>query len=138
MIIDATNLLVGRLATKVAKLALLGETIDIVNAEKAVISGDPVVTIQKFKQRQDRGAPLIGPYYPKQPHLILRRMIRGMIDYKSARGKEAYGRIKCYRSIPPNFDTSKLVRFEEADVSRLPVYKFVTLERVSQVLGGKV
>jgi len=39
MIIDATNLIAGRLATFVAKKALLGEEIEIVNSEKAVLTG---------------------------------------------------------------------------------------------------
>ena len=49
MIIDATNLLVGRLATVVAKKALLGGKIDIVNAEKAIISGPKRLVINKYK-----------------------------------------------------------------------------------------
>ena len=37
MIIDAKNLVLGRMATVVAKEALLGEKIDIINCEKAVV-----------------------------------------------------------------------------------------------------
>ena len=40
MIIDANNLILGRMATFIAKQALLGEDIKIVNCEKAVITGD--------------------------------------------------------------------------------------------------
>ena len=40
MIIDASNLILGRLATFVAKQALLGEQVFIANCEKSVISGD--------------------------------------------------------------------------------------------------
>ena len=137
MIVDATNLLVGRFATKVAKAALLGEEVHIVNAEKAMISGDPVVTIAKFKQRRDRGAPLIGPYYPKQSHLIVRRMIRGMIDYKSARGKAAFARIKCYRGVPAELEGKETVTFADANISKLPVYKYVSVERITKTIGGK-
>ena len=39
MIIDAKDLIAGRMGAFVAKQLLLGETVDIVNAEKAVISG---------------------------------------------------------------------------------------------------
>ena len=38
MIIDATELIVGRFATVAAKKALLGERIDIINCEKAIIT----------------------------------------------------------------------------------------------------
>ena len=37
---DAEQMIVGRLGAKVAKAALLGEDVIIVNAEKAVITGD--------------------------------------------------------------------------------------------------
>jgi len=37
-VIDSENLLVGRLASMVAKRALAGEEIAVINAEKAVIS----------------------------------------------------------------------------------------------------
>ena len=38
-IIDASGLILGRLASYAAKLALSGEKITVVNCEKAVISG---------------------------------------------------------------------------------------------------
>ncbi|MFH1328337.1 MAG: uL13 family ribosomal protein [Candidatus Bathyarchaeota archaeon] len=38
-IVDATNLIVGRLASSVTKRLLSGEKIVIINAEKAVFSG---------------------------------------------------------------------------------------------------
>jgi len=40
MIIDATNLILGRLGTYVAKKALLGNKIDIVNCENSVVTGN--------------------------------------------------------------------------------------------------
>ena len=57
MLIDANNKIVGRLGTVVAKKALLGEKIDIVNAENAVISGRKDVIFAKFKQKVSRGTP---------------------------------------------------------------------------------
>ena len=39
MIIDANNLILGRLGTYVAKNALLGEKVDIVNCESCVVTG---------------------------------------------------------------------------------------------------
>jgi large subunit ribosomal protein L13 len=40
MIIDATNATLGRLASFVAKQALQGKKVIIVNSEKAIITGD--------------------------------------------------------------------------------------------------
>ena len=49
MILDATNLILGRMATAVAKKALLGEKIDIVNCENAVISGNKYQILERYK-----------------------------------------------------------------------------------------
>lgn len=137
MIIDAKDLVVGRMATVVAKKALLGEKISIVNSEKAVLSGDPKGVIAKFKTRYDRGTPAKGPFIPRQSHMLLKRMIRGMLPYKKARGREAFENIKCYVGIPDEFAKEKLETIEGANVNKLPVIKFITIEKVSKTLGGK-
>ena len=51
MIIDASDMILGRLATYVAKKALLGEKVDIVNCEKAVITGNKKSVFEKYKKR---------------------------------------------------------------------------------------
>ena len=40
VVIDAENAVVGRLASRVAKLALMGEDVLVVNAEKAIMTGN--------------------------------------------------------------------------------------------------
>ena len=62
MLLDANNLIVGRFGTFVAKKALLGERIDIINCEKAVISGRKEEVFAKYKKRRDIGAPRKGPF----------------------------------------------------------------------------
>ncbi|MEM5878414.1 MAG: 50S ribosomal protein L13, partial [Candidatus Aenigmatarchaeota archaeon] len=91
---DATGKILGRLATVVAKQAIKGEQIHVVNCEKAIIVGDPEFTKKKYKQRIERGDPHHGPYFPKTPTGIVKRAIRGMIDYKKQTGKAALKRIK--------------------------------------------
>jgi len=71
MIIDATNLILGRMATYVAKLALEGEKISVVNCSKAVVSGNKKQILKRFKQKRDMGAPLKGPYFPRYPERIV-------------------------------------------------------------------
>jgi large subunit ribosomal protein L13 len=41
VVIDAEGAILGRLSTNVAKRLLQGETVDVVNVEKIVISGKP-------------------------------------------------------------------------------------------------
>ena len=136
MIIDATDLIIGRVATRVAKKALLGETIHIVNAEKAVITGKPQEIIARFKQKREMGAPLVGPYYPRTPERIVKRIIRGMLPYKKERGREALERVKCYVGVPNKFANEKIETIEELNVHNTQ-NKFITILHISKVLGAK-
>ena len=135
MIIDATNLLVGRLASFVAKKALEGEKIDIVNAEKAVISGKKYDILARYKQRVERGDPLKGPYTPKTSDRMLRRMIRGMLPYKQERGKNAFKKVMCYIGVPEEFKNSKIETVNVASASKLKKVKSITFQEISQYLG---
>ena len=65
-VIDAKDLVLGRLATAVAKRALLGESIDIVNCEKAIITGNKKTILKRYQQRRDRGIPTKGPFFPRR------------------------------------------------------------------------
>ncbi len=138
MIIDATNTLVGRMATRVAKASLLGEEIHIVNCDKAVISGDKWFHLHKFKNRADRGNPAAGPFIPKQSHRLVKRIIRGMLPYKNANGKAAMARIRCYVGVPDAFKDQKFESFKEAQLSKLQVLKYVRIGDIAQHLGGKL
>jgi len=137
MIIDATDLVLGRLATIAAKKALLGEKVDIINSEKAVITGDPETTHAKFKRTRDRGVPLQGPYYPKQPDRIVRRTIRGMLPWTKTRGREAFKRVMCYISVPEKLKNEKAETIKEANVSKVPNLKYTTVGDISKLIGGK-
>ena len=100
MIIDATDLILGRLAAFAAKKALLGEKVDVINCEKAIITGNPKTTFAHFKRKFDMGAPLKGPYYPRMPDRIVRRVIRGMLPIRKTRGREAFDNVMCYIGVP--------------------------------------
>jgi large subunit ribosomal protein L13 len=132
--IDAENQIAGRLATKVAKEALKGKHVFIVNAEKAVISGNPVFVIKRYYEMVTRGDPYHGPFYPKIPDRMLKRMIRGMLP-KKPMGRLAYKRIKVYNSVPEEFSKQTFLRPEQSE-SRLGS-KFITLGKLSERLGTK-
>src|SRR3989338_6431062 len=96
MIIDANNLVLGRLGSFVAKKALMGEKIDIVNCESSVITGDRHRIFADYKHRLDRGTPVKGPFFYKMPDRFVKRSIRGMLDHKKERGGKAFKNIKCH------------------------------------------
>jgi large subunit ribosomal protein L13 len=133
--IDATELILGRLASFAAKKALLGEEIKIINSEKAVISGNKRYLLERYKAKFDRGATLFGPYFPRRPERIVRRTIRGMLPFKTSRGRDAYKRVMCYVGVPEELAGQKAITLKEANVSKLPTTRFLTVGYISKHLG---
>lgn len=135
IIIDATSLVAGRIATFAAKKALLGERVVIVNADKAVITGRKEFLKEFFNERKDRGHVYDGPFYPKMADRILRRIIRGMLPYKQERGKNAYKKIMCYIGVPKEFQGKKFETIANADAAKLKTSNFLELAQVSKIIG---
>jgi large subunit ribosomal protein L13 len=135
LFIDAENQIAGRLASKAAKEALKGRCVFIVNAEKAVISGNPVFVIKRYYEMVDRGNAYHGPFYPRIPDRMLRRIIRGMLPYKKPNGKAAFRHIKVYNSVPEEFSKQSFIKPEQSE-STLGS-KFITLGKLSERLGAK-
>ncbi|MBL7160845.1 MAG: 50S ribosomal protein L13 [Candidatus Aenigmarchaeota archaeon] len=100
IVIDAANVVAGRAASTAAKELLKGKKVYMVNAEKAMVNGDPKYTIVHYKEKLARGDPYKGPFYPKVPDRILKRMVRGMLPYKKPMGKNAFKRLRVYSAVP--------------------------------------
>ena len=138
MIINAENLILGRMATHVAKKALLGEKVDIVNCEKAIITGNKENVFNRYKKlATDLGNQFKGPFLSRLPDRFVRRVIRGMLPYHQGKGKEAFKRVMCYISIPSEFKDKKLEKIKEADISRIKSLKYMTVEDVCKFLRGR-
>lgn len=136
-VIDGDGLLVGRLSSVVAKRALAGEEIAVINAEKAVISGSRARVLGNYKHKRERGSREGGPFFPRRPDHILKRTIRGMVPYKRQRGVEAMKRIKIYVGIPCELDGIAAEKLADAHKNRLNTPACVTLGTVSSFLGAK-
>jgi large subunit ribosomal protein L13 len=136
--IDASNLILGRMATVVAKRALSGETIAIVNCEKAVISGKKADIFADYRHRLELGGPHKGPFYPRKADSLVRRTIRGMIPHKQAKGKYALEKITCHIGVPEELAKEKLETIEVASASRLRNAKTVPISDIAIYLGGKL
>ena len=135
-IIDGESLILGRLASAVAKKLLTEKDTEIVivNAERVVISGSKERTFKDYKAKKDRGSKEQGPYYPKMPDRIVTRTVRGMLPYKQAKGRDAFSRLKVYLGIPEDYESGDRVKVEEASAERLS-RKYVTVGEVSEKLG---
>ena len=135
-VINAQNLILGRLASIVAKRALEGEEIAIVNVEKVVISGTRTQVTGTYLKKRQRGSKEGGPFFPRRPDHIMKRTIRGMLPYKRQPGREAFQRVKTYVGIPLEFREIPMETIEEAHVTRLSSPRYVTLESISSYLGS--
>jgi large subunit ribosomal protein L13 len=116
---------------------LSGEEIDIINAERTVVSGSPKTTELKYKTMRTKGSKEKGPYFPKRSDMILRRTIRGMLPYKKAFGRAAFGRLRVYMGTPAELSNVDAETLDSAHKSRLSTIKVTDLERISQRLGAK-
>jgi len=139
-VIDATNAIAGRLSSLVAKRLLNGERIAIVNAEKAVITGDPQRVLSVYMKRVTEWRTYYnpekrGPKIPRTPDRILKRMVRGMLPKRKARGREALRRLRVYIGVPENLKEVKPIKLEEAELRRDDI-KYITLGQLSKLLGG--
>jgi len=135
-IIDGEGLILGRLASAVAKRLLTEKDTEIVivNAERVVISGSKERTFKDYKAKKDRGSKEQGPFYPKMPDRIVKRTIRGMLPYKQAKGRDAFSRLKVYLGIPEDYESGERVKVEKASAERLS-RKYVTVGEMSEKLG---
>ncbi len=138
-VFDATGMVVGRLASKVAKAALLGDNVVIVNCEKAIVSGDRRTTIEAFKEKRKIRTsynPRKGPFHQRRPDKMVRRMIRGMLPWPTPRGKAAYRRIRVFIGVPEKYASAEKIVLEKSKYRSLK-RKFITIEDLSHELGWR-
>lgn len=137
-VIDGTNLLLGRMASVVAKRALKGEKIDVVNAEKVVVSGNKRYLISWYSKKQQRGHTFGGPFFPKQSDRIVRRTIKGMIPHRKSHGRTAYENVMCHIGVPDKFKNEKMETVERAKVTKLPFGRYLAIGEIAKHIGGKI
>lgn len=140
MLIDATDLVLGRMASHVAKRLLEGEKITVINAEKAVISGRRESTFSErdaWMKIRNLVNPRKGPLHPRRPEDLVRRAVRGMLPYKKPRGSRAYRRLRVHVGLPTEFTDSEAKSIPWAHLERLGTRRFITIEKLSKHLGAK-
>lgn len=138
IVLDAKNQILGRLASFTAKRALNGDMVIVLNAEKAVISGrrkNIVVEAKRRLETRTLGTQTHAPVHQKRPDVYLRRVVRGMLPWKKAKGRAAFHRVHVYIGVPEEFSGKAMIRPPAADASRLRV-PYVTLEDLATEIGG--
>jgi large subunit ribosomal protein L13 len=125
------------MASIVAQRALAGEEIAIVNAEKAIVSGNRAHVLANYTTKRERGSREGGPFFPRRPDHIVKRTIRGMLPYKRERGIAAFKRIKTYVGVPVELAGMETETLESAHIDRLSSPRYITIGAISTNLGAK-
>ncbi len=134
MIIDAKNLILGRMAAVAAKQALLGEDVKIVNCEQALITGDKRYIIKQHLDKLKKGQPQQGPFPSRRADYFVRRVVRGMLPYKQPRGRDALSHVKCYVGTPSDVNGAETLKV--AQPSARAKKQSMTVKELCMHLGG--
>ena len=140
VVIDASGQIVGRMATRIAKMLLEGFEVYVINAEKAVFSGRPEMVINAYRLLLDVKTHK-NPYRtkikrPRTPQALIKDAVKGMLPKENSRGREALKRLKVYIGEPElNLNADK-VKFPDADARRLSG-KYITVAEVAKRMGWR-
>jgi large subunit ribosomal protein L13 len=128
------------MATRIAKLLMEGWEVKVINAEKAVLSGDPRMVVRGYQILLDVKVHT-NPYRnkikrPRTPIGIIKDAVKGMLPKHNARGREALRRLKVYIGEPEDVPKEEAIRFPDADAVRLSG-KYITVGEVARRMGWK-
>ncbi len=136
-VIDANGLVLGRLCATVAKMLLSDKDIAVVNAEKAVMTGDKKSIVSRYYVRrnlQEKENPEHSPKWSRRPDFLVKRIIRGMLPYKKSKGKTAFKRLYVFIGTPNELKQEKPIDIKIKSIE--DVYtKYMTVGEVSKLLG---
>ena len=110
IVIDGKGKALGRLASYVAKQALKGEEVGVINCEEVIITGNKKMIEEEFFEKRHRfGSSQKGPKHHKTSEKMVKRAIRGMLpNYREGRGRIAFKKIRCYNNIPKELKEIKI------------------------------
>jgi large subunit ribosomal protein L13 len=136
-LVNADGLILGRMASVVAKKLLNGEKVIIVNAEKAVLSGKKKSKVAEAKEFLEVGAPQRGPFHYRRPDRILRKTVRGMLPFKQPKGKTALKKLKVFIGVPEDLKDQPTVTLKEAQSAKLKGPYFTLAELAKEIGWNK-
>jgi large subunit ribosomal protein L13 len=139
VVIDATNCIAGRMCSHVSKLLLQGNRVAIVNAEKAMLSGNRYKTIESYKEHLEINSvtnPIHGPFHPRRPDTILSKMVRGMVPKRKSDGITAFKRLRVYMGVPERMKNAKMESFDDSKITKPESY-YISLAEVAKQIGWK-
>ncbi len=139
IVVDATNCVAGRMCSHVSKLLLQGNRVTIVNAEKAMLSGNRYRTIESYKEHLEINSvtnPIHGPFHPRRPDTILSKMVRGMVPKRKSDGMNAFKRLRVYMGVPEEMKGAKMESFDDSKITKPESY-YISIGEVAKQIGWK-
>jgi large subunit ribosomal protein L13 len=139
VVVDATNCIAGRMCSHVSKLLLQGNRVAIVNAEKAMLSGNRYKTIDSYKEHLGINSvtnPIHGPFHPRRPDTILSKMVRGLVPKRKPDGISAFKRLRVYMGVPEGMKSAKMESFDDSKITKPESY-YISIAEVAKQIGWK-
>ena len=146
MVYDATDKILGRLASQVAKEMISArksgrqQRVIIINAEDAIVSGPRTKVLSDYRAKYKLNHARKGPFFPRMPDKIIKRTVRGMLPYqKNSSGRGALRDLRVLIGQPTNISEEELpedhVWGDTDSIERPLPLKFVRLGEISSSLG---
>ena len=146
LVYDATDKILGRLASLVAKQLMSArkagreQRVIIYNAEHAVVSGPRTRVLANYDGKYKLNHARKGPFYPRMPDQILKRTVRGMLPYqKNSSGRGALRDLRVMIGKPSNLSGDELpdghAWGDTGPIDKPLPLKFVRLGEISSSLG---
>ncbi|MCS7146492.1 MAG: 50S ribosomal protein L13 [Nitrososphaerota archaeon] len=145
VVIDGSGHRLGRLASKIAKMLLLGKSVVVVNADKVLVTGTKEAVLERYLKlvRRTWYSSIEEPkvWYPRRADRIFWYTVARMLPRKKPSAREALRRLKVYTGIPSNLEGVTFTRIEDAlhksGISRSGrVVRTLTLGELSRLLRG--
>ena len=138
IVVDGTKMIAGRVASNVAKLLRKGNRVSIINCDKIMISGKKssiVGEYEDFLKIHSIIHPQHGPFHPRRPDTMMKRMIRGMLPKEKPSKKTDLARLRTYIGVPKETKGFEPIQFEKAKITKVSS-KYTTMAELSRYIGG--
>ena len=137
LIVDGTNMIAGRLCSRVAKLLLEGNRVSIVNSESVMLSGNRKSIIKSYREYLEIASinnPKFGPFHPRRPDRIITKMVRGMLPKTKSSGKTALKRLRAYLGVPKELRSIERMQFDDAKIRKSSSY-YTSMGELGKLIG---
>ena len=137
IVIDGTDLIAGRVCSNVAKLLRKGNRVSIINCDKIMISGRKANILDEYKQFLKIASilhPKHGPFHPRRPDTIMKRMVRGMLPKEKPSKKTDLERLRTYVGIPSQLKTLERTKIENARITK-STSNYTRMSELSKYVG---